>query len=280
MICPKCFYCVNHAQDPNIIICTQCGTTLLDEPDDILLHGKYGITTETRPSQAKLSNEINELMIRSNDALLFAEGGTGIGKSFAYLIPAIIKNERVVISTAKKSLQRQLVDKDIPYLLGKMGITRSYGLFKGTANYACVKLEKGIKDPEERQKFHTWIQECVKNKVPADKSNWPGTEPIWWSDISAENCLKGSNCSYYAHCRPHPQNIQILVVNHSILAIDFFLGLTTKHLLGKYQTVVIDEAHQAIEMFRSALSLKLTDQMIHSAIRRFKKDEGLHKAVD
>jgi len=257
-----------------------CGEKLLDESNDILLHKKYEITKEIRPTQALLAADIEEMFFKYPKGTFLAEGGTGIGKSFAYLIPALIHGKRVVISTAKKGLQHQLVEKDLPYLISKMGLNVRFGIYKGTANYACCKLSPSIKHSKDRKKFIAWTADKMLNKKPADVADWPGPKLAWWNDISAENCTLKKKCEHYAYCRPSAKDKQILVVNHSLLAIDLLLGETPFIIFGPYDAVIVDEAHQAPGMFRDQLTKYADAASISRIEKALSTTSGMNYVID
>jgi len=279
MKCKSCGYVVpfdpeRKGKDVNCVI---CGEVYRDDPDDILLHGKYGIAKEIRPTQADMAREIDDLIFRDNRGTLYAEGGTGIGKSFAYLIPAILAGKRVVVSTAKKSLQHQLVEKDLPLLQEKMGKDIKFGVYKGKNNYACVRCASSIKNKADRAQFQTWADKLMSQHEAADIAKWPGPRPKWWEDVTIENCpQKRGGCDHVEYCRPQPKSWDIVVVNHTLLAIDLLLGAQPGFLIGAYPIVVIDEAHKAPEMFRSAVTESITLWSTSNLLNTFERDDELH----
>jgi len=279
MKCKGCGYVI--AYDPEREgkdeTCVICGERYRDDPDDILLHGKYGIAREVRPTQADMAREIDDLIYRDARGTLYAEGGTGIGKSFAYLIPAILAGKRVVVSTAKKSLQHQLVEKDLPLLASKMGKDIQFGVYKGKANYGCVKCASSIKTKVDRNEFIDWATKLMMQHEAADIAKWPGSRPKWWDDITVENCpQKRGGCEHAEYCKPQPKEWDIIVVNHTLMAIDLLMGTQPGFLIGDYPIVVIDEAHKAPEMFRSAVTESITLWSTSTLLKRFENDDELH----
>lgn len=222
---------------------------------DLLEFGQYGIAQEIRPTQIQLGTDIEIVLEAEQPQTFLAEGGTGIGKSFAYMIPALLMSDkRVVVSTAKKSLQHQLYDKDIPFLREKMGKKFGVCLYMGTNNYACWKMIKEVPQ-QDRAKFMRFVDAARNKKIPADLSRWEGSKPYWWNSISVKTCIRSTSCPHYKYCRPHPRDARVVIVNHHLLAIDILKGAGS--LLGKYDILVIDEAHQAPEAFRSTYSQQL-----------------------
>lgn len=279
MKCKGCGYVIPYTQEREgkDERCIVCGETYRDDPDDILLHGKYNIAREVRPTQADMARQIDDLIYRDSRGTLYAEGGTGIGKSFAYLIPAILAGKRVVVSTAKKSLQHQLVEKDLPFLAQKMGKDVKFGVYKGKNNYACIQCAHSINDKVERAQFYSWADKLMKQHEAADIAKWPGARPKWWEDVNIENCpKKRGGCDHAEYCRPQPKTWDIIVVNHTLLAIDLLLGATPGFLIGEYPIVVIDEAHKAPEMFRSAVTESITLWSTGQLLNTFDKDDQLH----
>lgn len=278
MRCNNCGLTIPLDKAPNLKECTICANQVLEtDARDILEFGKHEIAREVRPTQVALARDVESIM-RMEKGTLLAEGGTGIGKSFAYLIPAILESDkRVVISTAKKTLQDQLANKDIPLLLQKMGRTKSYGVYKGNSNYACRLLEKEV-PPTGKRAFKEFIAKAVKAKEPADVANWDGAVPSWWSKVSADNCMLGAKCPHRNTCRPSPREYDIIITNHHLTAID--LKHSPGTLFDPYDVLIMDEAHQAPEAFRSAHSMSVTKRGLGILLGMLDADTHLRGAID
>ena len=188
MRCPECKLSLPFSKAPDIKKCSMCGNELVPTVRDILKDGMFGIITEQRESQLAMGEDLFKAFNSKDPICYLAQGGTGIGKTYAYIISALLTGKRIVISTATKALQKQLVEKDIPYILQKMGIkTKSYGSYKGKGNYACWKLIEEV-PKEQRERYQTFIGLAKENKQPADLSDWGEDEPAWWKQVSLDNC--------------------------------------------------------------------------------------------
>ena len=279
MYCEKCRVRIPFDKAPDLKQCGICGAEFTPDSRDILEFKKFDVVSEVRPSQVAMATDI-ETLLSQDKGVLVAEGGTGIGKSFAYLIPALLAaDKRIVISTAKKGLQDQLVTKDIPLLI-KQGVaqgTTSYGVYKGKSNYACWKLAAEV-PATDRAQFKRLITTAKKLKKPADISGWNGPAPFWWSKVSIENCPLGNRCTHYQQCRPHPKNNRIVVTNHHLTAIDLMIGVGS--LFGPYNILILDEAHQAPDAFRSAFAKSITAKRIARLKGTITSDEHLRSAID
>jgi ATP-dependent DNA helicase DinG len=263
------------------------------EPDDILRHGYLSLVKEVRPSQAELASDIFEMLLKGTRKTIYAEGGTGIGKSFAYLIPAILTSgAKVLISTAKKELQNQLVNKDLPFLIREMGLHEhvTYGAIKGKANYACFRVPISvIKNKRDQLLFDTWRKECTLHGVAAELTDWPGGErPQWWTEVSCENCVntRTSPCPYRKICRPenaYPYNINVL--NHSLLGAH--MAHNPQFLIEAYDkqpdVLILDEAHNAPGMFRDSftktLNLAHLANQINAVYQDYDLDLDMHEVL-
>jgi ATP-dependent DNA helicase DinG len=215
------------------------------------------------PREAQL--ELMELIIRgfNGDALVAAEAGTGVGKSFAYLLPAIhyalANEERIVISTATITLQQQLFEKDIPLVTGALNKKIKAVLMKGRGNYLCRRRlsgaleEPGLDDDEteELRRIIAWAG-TTRTGSRSDLSFVPA-EGIWSRVCSEADLCMGMRCPDRERCfvlslRREAADARLLVVNHHLLFADLAArregaGYDNTVVLPPFTRVIIDEAH-------------------------------------
>ena len=198
--------------------------------------------------------------IRDN-AILVVEAGTGTGKTFAYLVPALLNGGKVIISTGTKNLQDQLFQKDLPMVRDALKAPVSVALLKGRANYVChYHLERahsdGLFKTREDVKHLGKIRHYAKVSASGDKSGLadvPENAPIWMQVTSTrDNCL-GQECPQHKECfvlkaRADAMKADIVVVNHHLFFADVMLrDEGVAELLPACNTVIFDEAHQLPE---------------------------------
>ncbi|WP_269533812.1 ATP-dependent DNA helicase [Chitinimonas sp. BJYL2] len=193
---------------------------------------------------------------------LIAEAGTGTGKTYAYLVPALTSGGKVIISTGTKTLQDQLFHRDLPKVREALKVPVTIALLKGRANYVCAyHLEQALADgrfarKEDIAHLHA-IQRFAATSHNGDKSscsNVPETSPAWNHAVSTrDNCL-GSDCAHYQDCfvmkaRREALEADVVVVNHHLFFADVWLkDEGAGELLPKCNTVIFDEAHQLPEV--------------------------------
>jgi ATP-dependent DNA helicase DinG len=197
----------------------------------------------------------------NNNAILVAEAGTGTGKTFAYLVPALLGGGKVIISTGTKNLQDQLFQKDLPMVRDALKAPVSIALLKGRANYLChYHLERALTDgrftTREDIKHLGKIKKYAKISSTGDKSgvaDVPENAPIWLQVTSTrDNCL-GQECPnhkecFVLHARSEAMKADIVVVNHHLFFADVMLrDEGVAELLPACNTVIFDEAHQLPE---------------------------------
>ena len=197
------------------------------------------------------------------NAVLVAEAGTGTGKTFAYLVPALLAGGKVIISTGTKTLQDQLFNRDIPTVRAALKAPVTVALLKGRANYVChYHLERTLQDERasfasrEETKYLKLIERYAGITQSGDKSGLsevPENAAVWQQVTSTrDNCL-GSECAHYKKCfvmeaRKQALSADVVVVNHHLFFADVMLrdeGLS--ELLPACNTVIFDEAHQLPE---------------------------------
>jgi ATP-dependent DNA helicase DinG len=198
--------------------------------------------------------------IRDN-AILVAEAGTGTGKTFAYLVPALLAGGKVVISTGTKNLQDQLFQKDLPMVRDALKAPVSVALLKGRSNYVChyhleLAQSNGLFKTREDVKHLAKIVTYAKVSHSGDKSGLadvPETAPIWMHVTSTrDNCL-GQECPQHDECfvlkaRKEAMEADVIVVNHHLFFADVMLrDEGVAELLPACNTVIFDEAHQLPE---------------------------------
>ena len=269
---------------------------------------------ERRGEQLAMAEAVDRALREKHH--LVVEAGTGVGKSFAYLVPAILavagekppadgdaaddSARRVVVSTHTISLQEQLMHKDLPLLNSVIPLEFSAVLVKGRGNYLSLRrLEAALgraaglfHDPDEfdqLRQIRDWSRETADGSL-ADLDFRP--LPAVWDEVASDhgNCM-GRACPKYGECfyykaRRRMQNAQILVVNHALFFTDLALKRENVSLLPKYDAVVFDEAHTLEAIAGDHLGLNVGNGQIDYALRRLYNDRtnrGLlvhHKLAD
>ena len=214
---------------------------------------------QVRENQLNLCDAIEDALEAGD--VLAAEAGTGIGKTFAYLLPALLSGKKIVISTGTRHLQDQLFHSDLPRVIKALAIQSQPALLKGRSNYLCLhRLDMaphlGFINRETRS-FLTEVNEWSKltesgdiselDTVPEDSYIWPMVTS------TADNCL-GGECSEWEKCyivnaRKKAQEADIVVINHHLLLADMTLkNEGFAELLPEADAFVIDEAHQLYDV--------------------------------
>ncbi|MFA5370998.1 MAG: ATP-dependent DNA helicase [Sideroxydans sp.] len=198
--------------------------------------------------------------IRDN-AILVAEAGTGTGKTFAYLVPALLAGGKVVVSTGTKNLQDQLFQKDLPMVRDALKVPVSVALLKGRSNYVChyhleLAQSNGLFKTREDVRHLAKIVNYTKVTQSGDKgglADVPENAPIWMHVTSTrDNCL-GQECPRHDECfvlkaRKEAMEADVIVVNHHLFFADVMLrDEGVAELLPACNTVIFDEAHQLPE---------------------------------
>lgn len=216
------------------------------------IHARY----RPREGQLQMARAVAETLVQGGK--LVVEAGTGVGKTYAYLVPVLLSGERVLVSTATKALQDQLFYRDLPALKSALGIPVRMALLKGRTNYLCLHrlafAEQGLSwlDPPQARvldKVRSWAQSTTSgdlNELP----EWEAASP--WEPLvtsTQENCL-GTACPRWNDChfvraRRQAMSAELVVVNHHL----FFSDLLAQEPDGLgglplARVVVLDEAHQ------------------------------------
>src|SRR5215210_3626005 len=212
-----------------------------------------------RPFQLDMARAVASAI--EDNAVLVAEAGTGTGKTFAYLVPALRSGGKVIISTGTKTLQDQLFDRDIPMVRDALKMPVTVALLKGRANYVCHHhLDRALADgrfaSREDVRHLATIASFARTTHSGDRadcSDVPETAPVWSHVTSTrENCL-GSDCHHFDKCfvvqaRKQALEADVVVVNHHLFFADVVLrDVGVGELLPACNTVIFDEAHQIPE---------------------------------
>lgn len=251
---------------------------------------------EARPQQLEMASAVAAAI--ADREHLVVEAGTGTGKSFAYLVPAILaaagspgkgsgqgggaKKRRIVVSTHTIALQEQLIAKDLPFLNAVLPVEFSAVLVKGRSNYVSLRRLEGavarsaslFSRPEELQQLQqlrAWAHETTDGSL-SDLDFKP--LPQVWDEAASDhgNCL-GKKCPHYDDClyykaRRRVWNADILVVNHALFFSDLALRQEGGALLPEYDVVILDEAHTIEHVASDHLGLSLTSGQFDYLLNR------------
>ncbi len=262
--------------------------------DDLLTAAVQGVGGVPREGQTQMAHAVQHAL--ASKSHLLAQAGTGTGKSLAYLVPAIAhaveSGKPAIIATATLALQAQIVDRDLPRIADALapvlGRRPTYGLVKGRRNYVCVnKLQGGYPDDDDEGLLSVGdvdqqagrlgrevlrLREWAKETGSGDRDDLvPGVSERAWRQVSvsALECL-GSRCPVVTECfveqaRMHAKDCDVVVTNHSFMAIDAFEG---RRMLPEHDLLVIDEGHELVDRVTSTVTDELSGGMASAAARR------------
>ncbi len=246
-----------------------------------------------RPGQHTMASAVSDA-VRSGEHLL-VQAGTGTGKSLAYLVPALLVDGPVVVSTATLALQSQLVDHDLPRLADAvepvLGRRPTYAVLKGRHHYLCLArlAASAAEDPQDalfdagaprwlgqagRLGQHMLrVREWGATTGTGDRDELdPGVDDQAWRLVSmpARECVGPARCPFGADCfaeasRVRAREADIVVTNHSLLAVDMLAG---RHIVPPHRLLVVDEAHDLADRVSAAAQAELTPELVDRAARR------------
>jgi ATP-dependent DNA helicase DinG len=252
---------------------------------------------ERREGQQRMAEAVADIV--EQGGTLLAEAGTGTGKTLAYLIPAILSRQRVLVSTGTKNLQEQIFFKDLPALREALGVPFTATLMKGRSNYLCLHRWETYRDSvggEARliasgdQVVLPVIEEWAGRTTTGDRAelrDLPEELPMW-KEISAEaeSCL-GAECPRYGDCfvtlmRQRAAESDVVIVNHHLLCADAAVRQSAfGEVIPSCPALVVDEAHQledvATQYFGVTFSNYRVDDLLRDAERILKSFTGKHR---
>lgn len=215
------------------------------------------------------------------------QAGTGTGKSLGYLIPAILSGKRVIVSVTTKALQSQLAGKDLPFLAEHLGLDFSWSVLKGRSNYLCINrvalvtetdvadlsaITALVREPDFDGEKET-IEKALGHEIPF---------PAWALICAESDECSDNNCSpdtcYAERARKKARSSNVVIANHAL----FFTDLMVKSygaggMLGEYDAVVFDEAHEMEEVAGNTLGGALSEGAVNSLsaqVRRWARDHA------
>ncbi len=227
-----------------------------------------------RATQQRMADAVSDAI--ANHDTLVVEAGTGTGKTFAYLVPALLSGRRVIVSTGTRNLQDQLFHRDLPRVMQVLGVKADVALLKGRANYLCkYRLQQTVESGqfksrvqvEDLQKIREWAAR-TRTGDRAELAAVPEGSPLWPRVTStAENCL-GTECPFYDECfvfqaRRRAQEADLIVVNHHLLLSDLALrreGFGS--ILPEAEAYILDEAHQLPELAGQYFSVGISARQV------------------
>lgn len=257
------------------------------------------IPFEIRPQQQKMAEAVAAALL--DQTHLAVEAGTGVGKTFAYLVPLLLwalpRQQRVAVSTYTINLQEQLMFKDVPFLLKNMGLDFKVALCKGRHNYVCLRrLESAYQlsgdlfnknREKELIRIRHWADagglahRSPEREAPrdaggslADFSDVAQPAPAVWQQVCSEpdNCL-ARRCRHYARCflmkaRNAAFNADLLILNHHLFFSDLALRRSGGGILPDFEAIVLDEAHTLEDIAGEHLGLRVSQGGIYRWLRR------------
>lgn len=269
--------------------CLFCGGRLHPTAEDFVTFPELGLAAEIRPTQIALAKLIDQTLFYGGAGIF--EAGTGVGKSYAYLLASILNGKRTVISTAKKSLQSQLFDKDLPRLQTAL---KPYKAFKfavayGKSNYICRLALPGSKVARAAwDKFFdtrsaktidhdwwTWDALTTYTKTSAPKTHLPllryNKEHTAEHCVGAANCKHSKTCTYMLH-KGEVAVANVIVTNHWMLGYHIRLAREKSYeLLGPVEVFIVDEAHKIEDGIRTAFTDTISEGRLDKIVKQFEQ---------
>lgn len=230
---------------------------------------------EPREGQRAMAAAVAETL--ASGGILLAEAGTGTGKTLAYLVPAILSRQRVLISTGTKNLQEQIYFKDLPVLREALGVPFKAAYMKGRANYLCLhRLDQLRASPAVPYDFISMVDEWRRVTETGDRAELSELpeDSSTWHDVSAtaETCL-GNDCPQYSECyvtrmRQRAAEADLVIVNHHLLCADAAVRQSTYgEVIPDCHYAVLDEAHQLEDVATQYFGISVSNYGVDDLIR-------------
>jgi ATP-dependent DNA helicase DinG len=241
---------------------------------------------EARPGQLEMADAVAGVI--GEGGVLLAEAGTGTGKTLAYLVPAILSRQRVLVSTGTKNLQEQIYFKDLPVLRDTLGVPFRATYMKGRGNYLCLHRFDAFKDSvairSREESTHVRIIEAWRRETEtgdrAEIEDLPEDLPFWKEvAASAENCI-GIDCPQYGECyvtrmRQTAAESDIVIVNHHLLCAD---AAVRQHQFGEViphcSYAIVDEAHQLEDVATQYFGIFVSNYRVDDVVRDAERAVG------
>jgi ATP-dependent DNA helicase DinG len=223
---------------------------------------------ELRPGQLVMADAVERAL--DEDRVLLCESGTGTGKTLAYLIPALLSGMKVVISTASRALQEQIVASDLPLCERHLGMPVDAVVVKGLRNYLCLRRLSELEGDTPRRGLpmvRAWARETVNGDI-AELGSLPEHHPIWSAVASSSETRIGARCAFFERCfvtrlKRASAAAQLLVVNHHLLLADLTIrGDHPGSVLPPYDAVIIDEAHRLEDTASDIFGMRLSSRRV------------------
>ena len=247
---------------------------------------------EARQGQVEMADAVAGVF--ADDGVLLAEAGTGTGKTLAYLVPAILSGERVLISTGTKNLQEQIYFKDIPVLAESLGVKFTATYMKGRGNYLCLHRFADYRDsPAFRTQDETHYIQLIEH--------WRGStgtgdraeieelpeDVAFWKEIAAtaENCI-GADCPQYNDCfvtkmRQRAAESDLVIVNHHLLCADAAVRQSSfGEVIPDCGRAIVDEAHQLEDVATQYFGISVSNYRVEELARDVERAISSRMIVD
>jgi len=238
---------------------------------------------EIRPGQMQMLKDVKDAI--DDNINIIIKAGTGTGKSFGYLIPALLSNKKVVVATATKNLQDQLARSDLPLIINALGLSATYAVLKGRSNYLCLKAlselsatganslfanswgEDGIDQSDIYGKIYDWsltteVGDLAELDTDIDFNVSRRISVTSEECIGMRRCPKGDVC-FAEKARRRAEDADLLVINMHLLGVNI---AANGKILPPYEVLVIDEVHELEDILTKTLGFSVTSRRLKKSI--------------
>jgi len=251
---------------------------------------------EAREGQRQMAAAVSDVL--ADGGVLLAEAGTGTGKTLAYLIPAILSRQRVLVSTGTKNLQEQIFFKDLPVLRDSLGVPFKATYMKGRGNYLCLHRFEAYKEGGTAQSLGFTRDESIYVRLiddwrretetgdRAELEDLPEDLPIWKEiAASSENCI-GAECPQHNDCfvtrmRQRAAESDLVIVNHHLLCADAAVRQSDYgEVIPECRYAVLDEAHQIEDVATQYFGIAVSNYRVDDLARDVDRAAGADQIAD
>lgn len=231
---------------------------------------------EVRTGQLDMAEAVEAAL--GEGRVLLCEAGTGTGKTFAYLVPALLSGKKVIVSTATRALQDQIYARDLPRVLDALGIAPRVALLKGLGNYLCLRRFEQFRsggrtgDARVAALLESWREETETGDI-AELVTISEDHPALREVVSSSDTRVGPRCGHFDDCfvtaaKRASEAAQLVVVNHHLFFADLALrGTHPARVLPEYDAVIFDEAHQLEDIATTFFGTRVSSRRIELMLR-------------